>query len=54
MDADLKAYQRGAGVPSRKQIAKERLVVFGLGIVASLLSKLVWEKWPAFVSWFSA
>ncbi len=52
MDSDVNAFQRVAGVPSQKQIAKERLVGFGLGILASLIATLGWEKWPTFVAWF--
>tara|TARA_B110001450_G_C17623331_1_gene482101 strand:+ start:966 stop:1466 length:501 start_codon:yes stop_codon:yes gene_type:complete len=48
------AFQRVAGVPSRNQIAKERFVGFGLGVIASLLATLAWEKWPVVISWFTA
>lgn len=52
MDLDVNVFQRVAGVPSRKQVAKERLIGFGLGILASLIATLVWEKWPMIEAWF--
>ncbi|MEE2601645.1 MAG: hypothetical protein VX595_01165 [Pseudomonadota bacterium] len=50
--SDLGAFQKIAGVPSRRQIAKERLVGFVIGLIASLLATVLWEQWSAIVAWF--
>ena len=52
--SNIDAFKRVAGIPSRQQIAKERLVGFILGILASLLATLLWEKWSVVISWFLA
>lgn len=50
--SDLGTFQKIAGVPSRGQIAKERLVGFVLGLIASLLATVLWEQWPTIAEWF--
>lgn len=40
--ADVDAFRRVVGIPSRKQIALERLFGFGLGVAASLVASVVW------------
>ena len=46
--SDIGVFQRLAGVPSRRQVAKERFIGFLLGIAASVLASAVWwalSKW---------
>ena len=47
---DIVAFQKLANVPSRSQIARERLIGFGLGILASVVASGVWwliaRFWP--------
>lgn len=40
--SDIEVFQRLAGVPSRKQIAKERFIGFLLGITASIVAAGLW------------
>lgn len=50
--SDLGTFQKVAGVPNRGQIAKERLVGFVLGFIASLLATVLWEQLPTIAEWF--
>jgi hypothetical protein len=40
--SDISVFQKLAGIPSRSQVAKERLIGFLLGIAASVLASAVW------------
>jgi multidrug resistance efflux pump len=52
VESNIGVFQRLTGVPTRKQIAKERFVGFALGILASLIASLLWEIWPLLLSVF--
>lgn len=41
--SDIEVFQRLAGVPSQKQIAKERFVGFLLGVTASIVAAAIWQ-----------
>jgi cell division protein ZapA (FtsZ GTPase activity inhibitor) len=40
--ADIAVFQKLAGIPSRRDVIRERLVGFLLGLLASLAASLVW------------
>lgn len=40
--ADIAVFQKLAGIPSRRDIVRERLVGFLLGLLASLAASLIW------------
>jgi uncharacterized protein involved in exopolysaccharide biosynthesis len=49
--ADVEVFRKLAGVPSKSEIAKERLIGFILGVLASVIATAVWwalaKYWPA-------
>ena len=40
--ADVEVFRKLAGVPSRRDIARERFIGFVLGVIASLLATFIW------------
>ena len=42
-EADVEVFRRVVGIPSRRDIAKERLVGFVIGVIASLAAALIWR-----------
>jgi hypothetical protein len=49
--ADVEVFRKLAGVPSRMEIAKERLIGFILGVLASVIASALWwalaKYWPS-------
>lgn len=49
--ADIGVFRKLAGVPSKTEIAKERLVGFFLGVLASIVATVIWwsviKHWPS-------
>ena len=40
--AGVEVFKKLAGVPSRRDIARERLIGFGVGVLASFLASVIW------------
>jgi len=40
--ADVEVFRRVVGIPSRRDIGKERLIGFVIGVLASLLATFIW------------
>ena len=49
--ADVEVFRKLAGVPSKMEIAKERLIGFILGVLASVIASAIWwalaKYWPS-------
>jgi hypothetical protein len=48
--SDLETFRKVAGIPSRREVAKERFIGFVLGVSASLLASAIWWAVSALVA----